>query len=241
MKIFNAGGPVAFIADFDGTITELDVVDSLLARYAKGQEWVAAEREWADGKISSSDCLKRQLACVRISKAELDRFLKGVALDRGFFDLLGFLREEDVPFSVLSDGFDLLIRRIFELNGVKDVRFRANRLTWRAGRLVPSFPYKKHSCGHCAHCKRSTIGESRPAPEHLIFIGDGLSDICAASVSDTVYAKGKLADHCRRTKKDFVSYKNLREVVRDLPRLLKTVRRNIDHETGDERLSVKTR
>lgn len=232
------GAPAACIADFDGTITRLDVVDSLLARFAKGPEWEIAEREWAGGRISSSECLKRQLACVKITRDELNRFVDAVAVDPGFVPLVRLLRREGVPLLVLSDGFDLFIGRVLERLGLEDVPFRSNRLRWESGRLIPSFPYKKDSCGRCAHCKRSSIVSARPLG-HLIFVGDGLSDICAADACHTVFAKSKLAAHCREAGRSYVPYDGLKDVAAALPALLNRIRENMDER--NERNTVKSR
>lgn len=213
--------PVAVILDFDGTITELDVVDALLVGYAEGREWIEAEKAWSSGSIPSEECLKRQLSGVDISPREFTEFLKTIPLDPGFLGLRKLLDRSQVPLIVLSDGFDLFIRRIFKLHGVKGVPFRSNLLRHEGEALVPSFPHKARSCGRCAHCKRATISEIRAFTERVIFAGDGLSDACAASVSDVVFAKGKLARFCEDSRIPYIAYKTLQDVAERLPAILK--------------------
>ena len=207
--------------DFDGTVTELDVVDALLVAYAQGREWIEAEKAWSRGEISSASCLERQLGGVKISPKELAEFLKTVPLDPGFLALQKYLKRSRVPLIVLSDGFDLLIRNFFDLHGVRGVAFRSNALTHAASRLVPTFPHLAKSCGRCAHCKRSSIAEIRSRVRRVIFVGDGLSDTCGAAAAHVVFAKGTLARFCEDKNIPYRPYRNLIDVLEALPGLLK--------------------
>ncbi len=214
--------PVVVVLDFDGTITELDVVDALLVGFAQGRQWIEAEKAWAAGALSSEECLKRQLGSVRITPKDLGDFLKNIPLDPGFKALRKALARSRVPLIVLSDGFDLFIRRYLKLHGVAGVPFRSNALRHAGEILKPSFPHKSRSCGKCGHCKRASIAEIRERAGRVIFAGDGLSDACAARASDVVFAKGKLARFCEDSRIPFIPYKNLLDVAAEIPALLKT-------------------
>lgn len=229
------------VADFDGTLTELDVVDSLLLRFAKGREWIAAEREWADGRLSSAECLKKQLASVRVTKPELAKFLRGVKIDPGFAAFARMLRREEIPLVVLSDGFDLLIRAILAREGAGHVAFRSNKLRHAGSRLSPSFPFLKDSCGRCAHCKKISIARIRESAARVVFIGDGLSDVCAAASSDAVFAKGKLAQICRKSGIDYVPFKGLADAARKMPACFKRLDRNTPGKTNEITISSSRR
>ena len=218
---FKAGTGAAVLMDFDGTVTDIDVVDGLLVQFAAKRDWIRHERDWVEGRISSLECMKKQLALVRVTPRELSDYLASVNVDAGFVPLVEFLKSRKVPLLILSDGFDLLIRTVLRANGMGGVRFKANALELRGGRLVPSFPHKSRSCARCGHCKRATIKAHRRSVKRFVFVGDGLSDVCAAEVADVVYAKGKLAAHCARHKIAFRPYTTLRDVLESLPAVLK--------------------
>ena len=201
--------------DFDGTVTTCDVVDELLRRYAKGKDWTRAEEAWRKGEIASDICLTRQLASVRLSDAELKKFLKAIPLDPGFSLLVNFLRRKKIPLVILSDGFDLFIRKILSAKGFSRIPFRSNRLLHRSGALDPEFPYK-NGCRRCAHCKKDALRALRTKAQRIVFIGDGLSDVCALENADHVFAKGKLAAHCREEGIAFRHFRNLGDVRKAL-------------------------
>jgi 2-hydroxy-3-keto-5-methylthiopentenyl-1-phosphate phosphatase len=187
-----------FYLDFDGTIATADVVDRVLGRFA-AKEWEDVEREWTAGRIGSRECLSRQIALVRASKADLAALLDGVGVDPGFPGFLRAASELDVPVTVVSDGFDLFIRPILEralgASGV-GLAIHCNSLSWSpSGSLETAFPAAE--CEHgCATCKPAVIRRTRGQDDFVVFVGDGLSDRHAAAASDLTFAKAKLLDYC---------------------------------------------
>ena len=47
--------------DFDGTLTQADVVDALVRRYAASEHWRELEYAWQAGRIGSRECLSRSI------------------------------------------------------------------------------------------------------------------------------------------------------------------------------------
>ncbi len=60
------------VCDFDGTITQVDVTDLVLAQLAH-PSWREVEQEWALGLIGSRECLERQVALVDSSANRIER------------------------------------------------------------------------------------------------------------------------------------------------------------------------
>ena len=63
--------------------------------------------------------------------------------------------------------------------------------------------------------------------QKIIFIGDGLSDVCALEVADIVFAKNRLAEHCEKNNINFIPYRTLNDVVLTMPEILSTDRDEI--------------
>src|SRR5258708_24791411 len=57
-------------SDFDGTISLLDVTDTLLNRFGK-PGWQELEDAWERGEIGSRECMKGQVALLDMDEAEL--------------------------------------------------------------------------------------------------------------------------------------------------------------------------
>jgi len=112
-----------------------------------------------------------------------DHIVESVSVRAGFREFAGRHRP-----TIVSAGFHELIAPVLEREGV-DVEVRANRLErtpdgWRARFRDPS------RCGACGEpCKRATVLDGGP----VTFVGDGLSDRCAALAADRVFARDGLA------------------------------------------------
>jgi len=193
--------PIIF-CDFDGTITQLDVTDQILDQFAD-PAWRDIEREWVMGLIGSRECLERQVALLDTPVAVLHTLIDSIPIDPHFSDFYRFTRRRSMPLYILSDGFDVVIRRILKRAGLRG-RFQngahmfASALRVDGRRLVPSFPHAAEACEHgCATCKPALMRRVGGGRRPVVFVGDGTSDRFAVEAADVVFAKRQLLAHCR--------------------------------------------
>jgi 2-hydroxy-3-keto-5-methylthiopentenyl-1-phosphate phosphatase len=198
----SAGPRPVIFSDFDGTITQQDVLGQMLTHFAH-PAWREAEQEWSRGLIGSAECLMREMVYLDASESELHALIDTMPLDPGFERFLRWLEPRGWPFYVVSDGFDFAIRRVFERvdgNGwFRDgANIFANALRIEGRKALISFPNASLCCTHgCATCKVEVMRRLRRGRSPAILIGDGLSDRHALKEADIVFAKYKLLDHCR--------------------------------------------
>jgi 2-hydroxy-3-keto-5-methylthiopentenyl-1-phosphate phosphatase len=192
--------PVIF-SDFDGTIAQVDVTDVILERFAD-PIWHRVEEEWVQGRIGSRECLRRQMKLVRASEQDLDSLIDSVPLDPGFIEFHRWTLQSGIPFYVISDGFDYVIRRVLRNCGVNgDLQngshLFSSSMHVEGSSLAVDFPHWPEGCEHgCATCKPEVIRRVRGSHFPVIFIGDGLSDRFSVTEADVVFAKDKLLAHC---------------------------------------------
>lgn len=198
--------------DFDNTITTFDVLDAIIEQFSVDREWVAYEEAWRAGDIGSKECLEGQLRSIRGTKESLTEYLSTVTLDAHFKRLLSLLQDAGIRPVILSDSFTFFISSILRNNDVKGISVYANRLRLYEDRLIPSFPHTNHLCSHCAHCKTNNFSSSGTAEKSIIYIGDGLSDVCPAQHADLVFAKSTLLGHFRKAKRYCVAFNDLGDV-----------------------------
>jgi 2,3-diketo-5-methylthio-1-phosphopentane phosphatase len=200
--------------DFDNTITHFDVLDSIIKRFAVDNGWIALEDAWRKGRIGSKECLEGQLRSVRTTRKDLLEYLSRIRIDHHFRGLLSFLRKKGIEPVIVSDSFSFIIDSILKNNGIKKIRVYSNRLKFDKDRLIPIFPHRNESCPLCANCKKMHISNNGWAEKPVVYVGDGLSDICAARSADLVFAKESLLEHFKKTKIKCRMFKNLKDVYR---------------------------
>ncbi len=200
--------------DFDGTITQRDVLDDLIQKYAVSDAWKLIEERWQAGIIGSRDCLREEFNLIRINKADLAQFLQTIAVDPGLMHLLDTLRKHRVPVAVLSDGIDHFISAVLSRNGVSDIPIRSNTLLHRGDRLSLRCPHASSACScAAAHCKCASAQELLQIGRKTIYIGDGRSDLCPSRKATAVFAKGALAQALTREAIPFTPFITLNDVA----------------------------
>jgi 2-hydroxy-3-keto-5-methylthiopentenyl-1-phosphate phosphatase len=197
----SARKPVVF-SDFDGTITSLDVTDEILEQFAD-PSWREVEEQWLRGDIGSRECFERQAALVRVTVKQLNALIDAIPLDSGFPAFFRFVKARQLPFYIVSDSFDYVIRRVLKRVGA-DGELRNGRhlfstgMELKEGGIRAVFPHSNHGCKHgCATCKPAVIRAVRKEQQPVVFIGDGFSDRFAVEAADVVFAKHELLAYCR--------------------------------------------
>jgi len=181
--------------DFDGTIAPVDTTDLLLERFA-APAWREIEDDWKAGRIGSRECLVRQIDLVRASEAQMDAFVAGIEIDRGFARFARLCRRLGHSVTIVSDGLDRTIEAVLGRYDL-DLPFHANRLQWRGDdRWRLTFPHASSDCRALAGTCKCRFLDGQPRQLHIV-VGDGRSDFCVADRADLVLAKGALLDRCR--------------------------------------------
>lgn len=203
--------------DFDGTISPVDISNAFFTRYADRDAAHAVE-EWKQGLISSTECLQRELDAYKGDIRLLAEFAARQEIDHGFFRLKGECERRGIDIYIVSDGLDYYIGPFLERHGVNE-NLLTNCMDVSSGRAELRFPHFNEACGRCANCKSSHVQAEKDKGKTVIYIGDGLSDKCAASLADVVFAKGDLARHCDENGVPYTPFVGLHEVAESIKSL----------------------
>ncbi len=183
--------------DFDGTLTTCDVVDSLVRRFSVNDSWRRIEADWEAGRIGSRACLAGQFALIRITDDELDGFLDAVSLDPGAADLLALLDRHGVPATVVSDGIDWFISRVFAAHGLRPPAVRSNSAVRDGLSLRLTCPFSSApmlGCGkRIASAARSELWRTASS-EPRVSSAMGVATCAAPRTADLRFAKGSFGD-----------------------------------------------
>lgn len=196
-------------SDFDGTITKIDTVHMLVKAFAS-EGWVEAEKLWCEGKMTSRDCIVHQLKLINnISESRLNNFIDSIEIDPYFPRFYNYLKENNIELVILSDGFDLFIKKTLEKNNLHGIKFFTNKLIHKNNKLFVEFPNLNPDCKFgSGSCKCSKIKE-----KNFCYIGDGRSDICVSRKASVLFAKKTLLDYCKDKKIEHIPYNSFQDIL----------------------------
>jgi 2,3-diketo-5-methylthio-1-phosphopentane phosphatase len=209
---------LSLFCDFDGTISRRDVGYHLFRRFSGGrtEELVA---QWQAGEIDTRSCLVAEAGMCKATPSEIHAFLDQIELDRGFAEFVALCESNRVDLTILSEGLDFYINHILKRYGLQHLTVSANHGYLEDNTVKVKFLRENKTCQRCGSCKGERIREYRESQTEdvmAVFVGDGLSDICAMNEADLVFAKKDLEQHCRMNNIDYVSYDYFDDVTGNL-------------------------
>ena len=209
---------VLVVSDFDGTICTADVGDGLNARFA-APEWREIDRAYTRGEIGSRLAYPRVAALMQgITREQMLAFaLRQARIDPGFPAFVAFCRARGYDLKVISDGLDFYIEAVLERDGLTDIEFYANAVSFSApDRIAVDFPHLNERCAKCGTCKSALIERFRPDYDRILYIGDGHSDVCPSQRADRIFAKGVLLEKCMQNGTPCSPYRTFEDILRML-------------------------
>lgn len=205
--------PVKIYVDFDGTISKSDIINFLLEKYAD-PIWLQLDKDYIDEKISSFECLTKQIALLeKLPDEKILESAKIVGIDESFMDFCVFCKNSNIDIEIVSDGLDIYINYLLEANNIKVKKVSSN-IYKGYGRI--EFPYDKKLCDkNCANCKKFHLDKD----SFCIYIGDGYSDRCAAINADMVFAKNSLAKFLDGEGEKYFPFESFADIIPVLAKL----------------------
>lgn len=212
---------VTLFVDFDGTITERDLLDRIAETFGDPDVYREVDERLDEGTITLHEVLRREFEPVRAPLDEVVAWvLEHATIRPGFAELVAYAEKRGWRVVVLSSGFRELIEPVLRRAGLERLELLANavepdpagwRVTFRDDRPCPV-------CGE--PCKRATV--LAETDEGLrVYIGDGFSDRCGALASDLVFARRTLAAHLTGLDAPFQPFDDFHGVAAEVERLVR--------------------
>jgi 2-hydroxy-3-keto-5-methylthiopentenyl-1-phosphate phosphatase len=178
------------VVDFDGTITRKDLLDTIARDFGDPAVYQEVEEGLHEGRMPLSEVIAREFEPVTAPLDEVVRWvLENADIRPGFREFVQRAQASGWHVRVVSSGFHELIEPVLAHEGV-EVEVHANRVDARPDGWRVQWRYPA-DCDHCGEsCKRSLV----PSGE-VVYVGDGISDRCAALAADRVFATRGLASY----------------------------------------------
>jgi 2-hydroxy-3-keto-5-methylthiopentenyl-1-phosphate phosphatase len=211
--------------DFDGTLTQKDVVVMVMERFAPPQ-WQAIAHAMLETKtLSLREGIAQLFALLPSHLApDIEAFVRTeVTLREGFTELLTTCQAQGIPFYVVSGGLDVLIQPVLQPYAGQYHLF-CNVANFSQATMQVATPYLPQgvcqACNHCACCKVAVLNLHPATAWYRVAVGDGLTDWGMSHHADAVFARGSLARDMKAQGLPFTHFKTLHTVNEELVALL---------------------
>ncbi|MCL6452074.1 MAG: MtnX-like HAD-IB family phosphatase [Alicyclobacillus sp.] len=198
--------PVGVFCDFDGTISESDLIVSI------GEVFGGEPARALIRRVQTGDLTVRQGVEALFRLIPSHRFPEVVQYARsrtcirpGFADFVEDVRRRGWRFAVVSGGFDFFVEPALApfLAGSADrpgssVDVYCNRIRTDGPflQVVWAVPCDEDCDGACGLCKPTVMRRYDGLVERRVVVGDGVTDIKAARLADLVMARASLLTAC---------------------------------------------
>ncbi|PGH07770.1 hypothetical protein AJ79_06158 [Helicocarpus griseus UAMH5409] len=224
---------IIFFSDFDGTITLKDSNDFMTDNLGYGAEKRRqGNLDVLENKVTFREAFRDMLDSVDTPFDECIRILlDNMELDPHFREFYDWANEHNVPIVILSSGMVPIIHSLLvKLLGHEpdNIQIVANQVGSRNGKDINTkggWEIVYHDDSHFGHDKSLEIKPYAALPKEerptLLYAGDGVSDLSAASETDLLFAKkGKdLVAYCQREGIPFTVFENWSTILEETKRM----------------------
>jgi 2-hydroxy-3-keto-5-methylthiopentenyl-1-phosphate phosphatase len=211
--------PVIF-CDFDGTVTEKDNIVAIMEEYSP-EGWEPIVKDILSETISIREGVGRMFS--RITSDKRDEIIQFVLtrskIRDGFQEFIDFTRKENIPLYIVSGGIDFFVHPVLE-NKLNTEQIICNGSDFSEEYIKITWP---NACDEkcfndCGCCKPSVIRNLEKQQPHSqkIVIGDSITDLQAAKLADTVFARDYLIEKCEENSIPFTPFETFFDVIHAL-------------------------
>jgi 2,3-diketo-5-methylthio-1-phosphopentane phosphatase len=211
--VTKAGQPTTIVLDFDGTITADDLLDRIAREFGDPAVYREVEEGLHAGTVTLQECITREYAPVTLPLDDVVAWmLERVRIRPGLPELVDFARSQGWNVNVLSSGFEEMIRPVLAAAGVHGVDVFANSIDARPDGWRVQWRHESV----CAECNEACKRAGLPVAGEVVYVGDGISDRCAARAADRVFATRGLARYFDEHGLAYDPFDDFHDIVRAL-------------------------
>jgi len=208
--------------DFDGTITEKDMIVAVCEKFCP-PEWKTIATEIMERRKSVKVGVSELFALIPSSKKEqIIAFAKEkVRYRKGFPEFLDYCKHHHLPFVVCSGGIDFFLKPLLEPFRSKIDRIVCLPSDCSGPTIRLDHPYACESCGTCKVKVMKEYdngwGQAPHTPRSQtplkVLIGDGITDVHGASEADIVFARNGLKGYLDQDAIAYTAFENFHDII----------------------------
>lgn len=201
---------LVIFSDFDGTITERDVIVMIMEKFAPPEWEEIKDNVLYKRTMTLKDGIEALFGLIDSEKRnDIISFAKKDArIRKGFEEFLDFCNLNGIQFNVQTAGLDFFVGPLLEKYRSK-LKMFCNKANFTKDKITIDYKYLPKDCSVCGGCGlcKVEIVESYPKEKYTrVVIGDGLADLPPARIADLVFATGNLVKLLKQENQQPISY-----------------------------------
>lgn len=204
--------PLVVFCDFDGTITERDMVVTLCEKFCP-PGWESIKDDIIARRITVRDGVTQLFALIPSSQkdAMISYAHEVMRVRAGFPEFLTFCKENGLRFIVCSGGIDFFVEPLMAPYQKSIDKIYSLPADFSQPTITLRHPYGCETCGTC----KVKVMEDYPGVLKIL-IGDSITDLHGAHHADVVFARNGLKDYLDQDKVSYVPFENFFDVIKGL-------------------------
>ncbi|MFC4768151.1 2-hydroxy-3-keto-5-methylthiopentenyl-1-phosphate phosphatase [Effusibacillus consociatus] len=213
--------PIVIFCDFDGTITERDMIMTLMEKFAP-EGWETIKDDILSQRIPVQEGVGKLFSLIPSAKREeLVKYAEdAVKIRAGFSEFVTYCRENGIQFLVTSGGIDFFVGPILAPYGdINKIYCNGSDFSGETIRILWPHGCDERCDGGCGMCKPSIL-RHYPADQYTrVVIGDSITDLKASRLADVVLARSLLLEKCREEGLPHEAFQDFYDVMDSIKRL----------------------
>jgi 2-hydroxy-3-keto-5-methylthiopentenyl-1-phosphate phosphatase len=207
-----------FFCDFDGTISENDMIAQIMMEFAPDEAAPVIKRILAK-ELSVQAGVETLFGFLPSRKLpEIERFaIEATRIRPGFAEFVALCKQRGWRLTVVSGGFDFFVKAALKPH-LQDIQVFCNRVDASGDylKVVWDVACESPCTGGCGLCKPTVIRRvARPSAAKIV-IGDSVTDLKAANLADYVFARDKLLVECQQRRYAHSPFETFFDIARVL-------------------------
>ena len=196
----------AVICDFDETTAVENVAHLILSQSPGATSWQDLRTQSQSNDISFREYQEESFRKAGMGLEQMQDLVRQNATLRSHFKELSQLcQSHNIPLAIVTVGLDFYVDALLDREELGHIPRYSASTSFSVDGIDFDYPHcwdgtgasNRETCSRWGTCKCSVVNAYKRTGHSVIYVGDGVSDYCPASIADFVFARSLLAEVCK--------------------------------------------